>query len=284
MTDSPHGRTVHLPGRGRTHVLEAPGPAGAPTVVLLHGLGATAGINWAGSMEQLSQRYRVLAPDQRGHGRRPLSLRLFTLEDCADDVAALADAVGEDRVIVAGYSMGGPITLLARRRHPERVAGIVLCATSAHFGGADPRYGRSLQYLRTTMRLTPPHVRRQMMGTMMRHYDGGAALHPDFAAEAGRNDPAAVLDAVAAVTRFDARSWLDELSVPAASVVTTRDRYVPVARQLELAHATGAAIVSVTADHDVAMRRADVFAPALLQACDIVVRGAGLSPEPASRR
>jgi 3-oxoadipate enol-lactonase len=283
MTDSPNSRYVRLPGRGRTRVLEAPGPAGAPTVVLLHGMGVNAEVNWAGSMEHLSRSYRVLAPDHRGHGRGSTSVRPFTLEACADDVAALADATGQERVLVAGYSMGGPITLLARRRHPERVAGIVLCATSAHFGGVDPRYGRGMDYARAGLRMTLPPVRRQLMAAMVRHADRRTPLNPVLAELARGTDPAVLLDAISEVTRFDARSWLKESSGPAASVITTRDRYVPPARQLELARAVGASIVSVAADHDVAMRSADVFAPALREACDIVARRAGLLPEPAGR-
>jgi pimeloyl-ACP methyl ester carboxylesterase len=54
----PPGRFVDLPGRGTTFIREAPGPVGAPTVVLLHGLGATGGLNWLWCFEPLSSRYR----------------------------------------------------------------------------------------------------------------------------------------------------------------------------------------------------------------------------------
>ena len=78
-----------------------------------------------------------MALDQRGHGRGIRSLRPFRLQDCADDVIALADVLDVDRVIPVGYSMGGPVALLAARRHPDRVPGIVLCATSARFSDDD---------------------------------------------------------------------------------------------------------------------------------------------------
>ena len=54
----------------------------------------------------------------------------FRLADCADDAAALLDVLGIDQAIVVGYSMGGPIAQLLWHRHPEKVAGLVLCATS----------------------------------------------------------------------------------------------------------------------------------------------------------
>ncbi len=84
-------RSVPLPGRGTTFVREAAGPPGAPTLVLLHGLAATGGLNWRPSLEPLSERFRVVAIDHRGHGRGIPVRGHFRLADCADDVFALAD-------------------------------------------------------------------------------------------------------------------------------------------------------------------------------------------------
>ena len=70
----PSGRFVELPGRGTTFVRELSGPPGAPTVILLHGILATAGTNWLTTMKPLSERFRVLALDLRGHGRGPLRI------------------------------------------------------------------------------------------------------------------------------------------------------------------------------------------------------------------
>ncbi len=62
-------REVRLSGRGTTFVRELAGPAGAPTLVLLHGLAATGGLNWGPSFGPLSRVFRVVAIDHRGHGR-----------------------------------------------------------------------------------------------------------------------------------------------------------------------------------------------------------------------
>src|SRR5581483_4027387 len=135
----PPGRAVTLPGRGTTWVREVgTGQAGQPPLVLLHGFTATSALNWVTVFGPLARSFRVLAIDHRGHGRgiRPNPLRGFRLEDCADDVIALADELGLERVIPVGYSMGGPIAQLTWRRHPSRVAGLVLCATARNFRGA----------------------------------------------------------------------------------------------------------------------------------------------------
>ena len=86
-------RIVELRGRGTMRVYEAPGPAGAPTLALLHGLAATGRLNWATSVPALAERFRVVVVDHRGHGHG-IRTRHFHLVDCADDVLALADVLG----------------------------------------------------------------------------------------------------------------------------------------------------------------------------------------------
>ncbi len=66
---SPVERVVTLPGQGRTVVWDCPGQPGAPTLVLVHGATMTAELNWSAVFPVLGQQFRVLAFDQRGHGR-----------------------------------------------------------------------------------------------------------------------------------------------------------------------------------------------------------------------
>ena len=269
----PAGRHVPIPGRGTTFVRDVPGPPGAPTVVLLHGLGATASLNWPGAFRALSPWFRVIALDHRGHGRGIRSPWPFRLQDCADDVVALADVLGIDQFVAVGYSMGGPVALLARRRHSSRVAGVVLCATSARFADDDEPSPSPLgAAIAVSLRLTPPVVRRQLAQSMVGYWGRETAMPPALLDEVRRHDPAAIIEAARAVRRFDARSWVGRLGCPAASVVTERDRFVPVHWQLELAHAAGATVHRVPADHDVAVRAPARFLPALIDACRSVSR------------
>src|SRR5665213_2123109 len=92
------GRAITLPGRGTAWVRDskAQSAPGTPALILLHGLTATAALNWAPSFGALGREFRTVALDQRGHGRgiTPSRFRGFRLEDCADDVIALADELG----------------------------------------------------------------------------------------------------------------------------------------------------------------------------------------------
>ena len=110
---------VELPGRGRLSVHEIAGPPGAATVVLLHGWRGTATGNWATAMPALARDFHVIAPDLRGHDA-----------GAVDDVVAMVDALGVERFIAVGYSLGSAVASQLQRRHPERVDGIVLCAAA----------------------------------------------------------------------------------------------------------------------------------------------------------
>ncbi len=266
----PPGRLLDLPGRGTTFIRET-GPPSAPAVVLLHGLSANSDLNWFTAFSQLARYYRVIAIDQRGHGRGiRLRGRRFSLVDCADDVIAVADETGIERFIPVGYSMGGAVAQLTAHRHPARISGLVLCATSGSFGSRRPEsriaFG-ALAGMSAAVRLTPMAIRRQIAGAFLRGRGEGGPLERWVRAEFLRNDPAAVLQAAAAIGRFQSRDWLGDIAAPAAVVVTTQDRLVPPARQLRLADAIpGATVHAIPADHGACVAQPRLFVPALLDA------------------
>ena len=75
---------------------------------------------------------RIIAPDLRGLGRSPAADEKITMEQFADDLAALLDALAiEEPVVVCGLSMGGYVAFQFWRRHASRLAGLILCDTKA---------------------------------------------------------------------------------------------------------------------------------------------------------
>ena len=242
LPELPLGRRVELPGRGTTFVREVDGPPGAPTVVLLHGLTASGGLNWFQVFGALGERYRVLAVDHRGHGRGLRTRRRFTLADCADDVAALMDVEGVDPAIVVGYSMGGPIAQLLWRRHPERVAGLVLCATSDRFvpGRREQLvFVTAMGAIAGTTRLGDV-VTRVPVGWVQRRVPAGVRARPESfrrwaRAEMRRHDWRMVAEATGAIGTYDASRWIGDIDVPTAVLVTTQDKAVAPIDQARLA-------------------------------------------------
>lgn len=175
------------------------GPAGALTLLLLHGWTVSADVNWFRCYQPLSERYSVVAMDHRGHGRGIRSIKPFRLEDCADDAAALVRHLGCGPVVAVGYSMGGPIAQLLWRRHPEVVDGIVLCATSRTFASRRPgtrALFAGMLGLSAAARVTPAALRRQVFEAFVSRRVGPATPLSEWVVEeARRNDPAAVLQA-----------------------------------------------------------------------------------------
>lgn len=246
----PVPRSIDLPA-GRVALRELPGPPGAPTVILLHGLGVTADINFFRCYQSLGERFRVLAFDHRGHGDGIRTRRPFRLDDCADDAVAMADVVGVERFVIVGYSMGGAIAQCLWRRHRNRVRGVVLCATATHFNSTRLEQVNFLGLggLAVMARLTPTALRRSVAARYRR--DRHADWAPWAREQTARTDWRAVIEAGAALGRFRSDRWIAGLDVPAAVVTTLRDSMVPLSRQRHLAELIPDAVVlPVHGDHD----------------------------------
>lgn len=249
----PPGHTVTLPGRGemfyRRHVHPDPD---APTLLLLHGWTADADTQFFTVYEALAKDYSFVAPDHRGHGRGMRPEVPFTLEDVADDAAALVRALDVGPVITVGYSMGGPISLLLTQRHPDLVDGLVVQATALEWRAMRrervqwwllPLLGSGLRN-----RLYPRWLRRAL--TRMVGPDHPVRRYiPWVAGEARRNDPLAIVQAGWALSKYDARPFAPALGKPAAMLLTTHDRLVKPRKQLELGRALGAYTEELAADH-----------------------------------
>ena len=99
-----------------------------PTVVLVHGGPGTFDHSYfTPDFGRLAQVAQVVYLDLRGHGRSTWGdPEEWSFEQCADDVRSLCDALGIERPVVLGHSMGGPIALLYAARHPGHAAGIIV--------------------------------------------------------------------------------------------------------------------------------------------------------------
>src|SRR5271154_1472730 len=99
-------------------------------VVLVHGFASTAGHNWGatGWIAALSKKYRVIAPDVRGHGLsdKPHAPDAYGYASMGADLTRLMDHLGIERAILFGYSMGASIAIELMLSHAERFRAIVL--------------------------------------------------------------------------------------------------------------------------------------------------------------
>jgi 3-oxoadipate enol-lactonase len=110
---------------------ELAGPAEAPVVVLSNSLGTRLEM-WDPQMQALTERYRVLRYDSRGHGRSDAPDGPYTIDMLADDALGLLDALGIERAHFCGLSKGGMVGQVLGAKHGERLISLALCSTACH--------------------------------------------------------------------------------------------------------------------------------------------------------
>jgi len=121
-------RSVALPNGVRLRYVELGDPAGPP-VLLLHGFTDSSRV-WTILAPQL-QHYRLIVPDQRGHGGSDAPACCYGMSQYADDARLLLDALGVSQAAVVGHSMGSLVAQLLAAEHPDRVTRIVLVGSTA---------------------------------------------------------------------------------------------------------------------------------------------------------
>jgi 3-oxoadipate enol-lactonase len=256
-----------------------PGPPTAPTCLLIHGWQATADLNFFPLFGPLGERHRVVAADLRGHGRSTYTEDSFTLEAAADDNAALLHALGVERAIVVGYSLGSAVAQVMVARHPELVAGLVLGAGEL-CPNRQPRLKKAALrlggWVGTLQRLTEGRrSAHSLVRRAKRTNPTVESLRGWLVAEMERGHSGSLRAAGRALGRFDGSSLAASASVPAASVITLRDRLVPQQQQRVLAGAWRAHAATLDADHDAPIARPEAFADAMLAAIDHVAHATG---------
>ena len=110
-------------------------------VVLLHGFPLSGAI-WEHQHRLLCDRYRVITPDLRGHGRSPAPPGVYEMGLLADDVLALLDSLKIAKAVIMGHSMGGYVVLAAWKRAPERFLALGLIDSQAGNDTEEARRGR----------------------------------------------------------------------------------------------------------------------------------------------
>ena len=97
---------------------------GEPTLVLVHGWSCDARY-WREQLSHFAARHRVVTVDLAGHGHSGTGRENYTMSAFGEDVRAVADVVGSDRLILVGHSMGGLVVAEAARLLPGRVLGLI---------------------------------------------------------------------------------------------------------------------------------------------------------------
>lgn len=113
-----------------------------PVLLLVHGFPLDHSM-WRHQLESLSDDYRVIAPDLRGFGASTGATETITMEQLADDLAELLDALDiAEPITCCGLSMGGYVAWQFWQRHASRLARLIVCDTRAIADSEEAARGR----------------------------------------------------------------------------------------------------------------------------------------------
>jgi len=183
-------------------------------LLLTHGYSATSQM-WRGQIEPFSQRYKLILWDMRGHGQSdyPLDQGAYSEEATVADMNALLDAVGAEKAVVGGLSLGGYMSLAFHLAHPERVDALLIIDTGPGYRKDEAREGWNQDALRTAERYETEGLDRLASGSV--EMRTSSHLNAEGLARAARG----------MLTQRDARviNSLPDIAVPSLVVVGAND-------------------------------------------------------------
>lgn len=233
------------------------GPDGAPVIAFSNSLGTTMAM-WDAQVASLSDEFRCLRYDTRGHGGSNVPASHFSLDDLAADLAALLDALGIGHAHIVGLSLGGMTGQALAVARPDLVDRLILVATAAHLPPKDLWLDRAAM------------VRAQGMGVIAENVLGRWFTPPTQASEGAQTtrrileqdiSPEGYAGCCEAIGAMDLRSRIGAIRAPTLVVSGADDPATPPAMGEEIrALIPGAEFISVPeAAHMIAVERADTL-------------------------
>lgn len=197
-------------------------------VVLLHGFCGSSAY-WEQTIPFLSGSYRVIAPDLRGHGASDAPLGAYSIDQMADDVLSLLNALEISECVLLGHSLGGYITLSFAQRHASRLKGFGLIHSTGYPDSEEARENR----LKSVSVIQNEGITNFVDGLVPGLFAAGAAEQLlDRAKEIGYRTPpqGAAGAALAMRERPDRRDVISATALPVLLVAGAEDTLVPAER------------------------------------------------------
>lgn len=238
---------------GATVCVQAWGERGAPTILILDGIGC-AGWAFRKILPVLRNDFRILLMHYRGHGRSPNPPRPWHLglDVFADDAEATLQSEGADQAVVLGFSMGFQVALELYKRHRPRVAGMISIAgpsgrAVAQFQGTDI-IGHALPFLRAATRhasdLTVRLWKTLLPHPTLRRFGMQSQLNLDridvedidfYLSQMSKMSPELFLELLQQAARHSSEDIMPRVRVPSLIMAGGKDTFIPLSTMREVA-------------------------------------------------
>ena len=227
-----------------------------PPLLLTHGYSSTSAM-WHGQIDALAQDHQLILWDMRGHGQSdyPDDPTAYSEAHTVADMAAVLDAVGAERAVIGGLSLGGYMSLAFYRAQPQAVRALLIIDTGPGFKKDDAREAWNARALATADKLD-----REGLDVLK-------AATRERASASHRNAKGLALAARGMLTQRDARviELLPEINVPSLIVVGADDTPFLAASDYMAAKIPGAQkIVIPAAGHAVNIDQPQAFVDAVV--------------------
>lgn len=203
----------------------------APVVAFSNSLGTTLAM-WDAQVAALSRTLRCLRYDTRGHGRSAVSAAGFAVDDLADDLAGLLDALGIGRAHIVGLSLGGMTGQALAVRRPDLVDRLVLIATSAHLPPQNLWAERAAAVRARGMEAVADNVVARWFTPPNQASEGAVATRRRLVEDVAPEGYAACCEAIGAM---DLRGRIGAIAAPTLVISGAEDPATPPAMGQEIA-------------------------------------------------
>jgi len=231
-------------------------------LMLVHGFPLNRSI-WRPLVPLLESKFHLVLPDLRGFGQSPVTEGTYSMRLLAEDLRALLDTLNIEKVVLAGHSMGGYVSLAFAQAYPHRLAGLALVSSQAAPDSPETRASREKSIEETKRRGLKPLATK---------FSARLTCQPVLVAPLRdlilKCNPLGVIGALKGMAeRPNAQEWLSSIVVPSVVIAGTEDSIIPLERPRLMTQLLGRAfLVEVSnAAHMPMMEQPPVVANAILQ-------------------
>lgn len=205
VVNASDGVPIHYSVQGR----------GEPALVFVHCWSCDRNL-WENQVAEFAKNHRVVTIDLPGHGKAGQDRKNWSIESYAEDVKTVVTKLDLKRIVLVGSSMGGPITLEAARRMPDRVVGIVPVDTLQNVEARVPP-----EQLEGVLKQLQADYKPAVTGFLNQYFFGPktpAAVKARVIAETTARPPELALAILKAIFSYDSAAALREVKVPIRAI------------------------------------------------------------------